>query len=152
MMMTPVGVVFPVFRRRSRLVAPPAWTYIALSDEGKAMTDTAIDTAARPEELGTLPEWDLRDLYSDPDSPELQADLERAAADASAFASAHKGRLAGYDGDALAAAIAAYEALDERLSRIVSRSEEHTSELQSLMRISYAVFCLKKKNNHQQTK
>src|SRR3546814_6498770 len=34
----------------------------------------------------------------------------------------------------------------------VSRSEEHTSELQSLMRISYAVFCLKKKKNHQQTK
>src|SRR3546814_1550385 len=31
------------------------------------------------------------------------------------------------------------------------RSEEHTSELQSLMRISYAVFCLKKKNKHQKT-
>src|SRR3546814_1036577 len=31
-------------------------------------------------------------------------------------------------------------------SRIAPRSEEHTSELQSLMRISYAVFCLKKKN------
>src|SRR3546814_2937114 len=29
--------------------------------------------------------------------------------------------------------------------RIIQRSEEHTSELQSLMRISYAVFCLKKK-------
>src|SRR3546814_1375609 len=29
------------------------------------------------------------------------------------------------------------------------RSEEHTSELQSLMRISYAVFCLKKKNTHE---
>src|SRR3546814_8596333 len=29
------------------------------------------------------------------------------------------------------------------------RSEEHTSELQSLMRISYAVFCLKKKKKHQ---
>src|SRR3546814_7918634 len=29
------------------------------------------------------------------------------------------------------------------------RSEEHTSELQSLMRISYAVFCLKKKNKQQ---
>src|SRR3546814_9364610 len=29
------------------------------------------------------------------------------------------------------------------------RSEEHTSELQSLMRISYAVFCLKKKKTHQ---
>src|SRR3546814_16345939 len=32
-----------------------------------------------------------------------------------------------------------------------SRSEEHTSELQSLMRISYAVFCLKKKKTQQQT-
>src|SRR3546814_10414764 len=31
------------------------------------------------------------------------------------------------------------------LDRVVARSEEHTSELQSLMRISYAVFCLKKK-------
>src|SRR3546814_3353573 len=30
------------------------------------------------------------------------------------------------------------------------RSEEHTSELQSLMRISYAVFCLKKKKTHKQ--
>src|SRR3546814_10825930 len=33
--------------------------------------------------------------------------------------------------------------------RVGLRSEEHTSELQSLMRISYAVFCLKKKNTHQ---
>src|SRR3546814_4684831 len=31
------------------------------------------------------------------------------------------------------------------------RSEEHTSELQSLMRISYAVFCLKKKQSHNST-
>src|SRR3546814_2889131 len=31
------------------------------------------------------------------------------------------------------------------------RSEEHTSELQSLMRISYAVFCLKQKKNHKYT-
>src|SRR3546814_3472554 len=42
--------------------------------------------------------------------------------------------------------------LDEREEKIAQpcpgyiRSEEHTSELQSLMRISYAVFCLKKKN------
>src|SRR3546814_3446608 len=33
---------------------------------------------------------------------------------------------------------------------VAHRSEEHTSELQSLMRISYAVFCLKKKNQQQQ--
>src|SRR3546814_3605868 len=32
-----------------------------------------------------------------------------------------------------------------------TRSEEHTSELQSLMRISYAVFCLKKKNSNKST-
>src|SRR3546814_1605051 len=35
---------------------------------------------------------------------------------------------------------------DDRAAR--GRSEEHTSELQSLMRISYAVFCLKKKKNN----
>src|SRR3546814_2779615 len=34
----------------------------------------------------------------------------------------------------------------------VERSEEHTSELQSLMRISYAVFCLKKKTYRRETK
>src|SRR3546814_6182368 len=43
----------------------------------------------------------------------------------------------GQQQQALAAAVAAYAE---------HRSEEHTSELQSLMRISYAVFCLKKKN------
>src|SRR3546814_2143732 len=39
-------------------------------------------------------------------------------------------------------------ALDRPARRIGPRSEEHTSELQSLMRISYAVFCLKKKQTH----
>src|SRR3546814_7052879 len=44
---------------------------------------------------------------------------------------------------------------ERALLEVPPRSEEHTSELQSLMRISYAVFCLKKKhkarnNNHQQ--
>src|SRR3546814_7902643 len=34
---------------------------------------------------------------------------------------------------------------------VVARSEEHTSELQSLMRISYAVFCLKKKTTQAHT-
>src|SRR3546814_7291897 len=34
-----------------------------------------------------------------------------------------------------------------RADIVSGRSEEHTSELQSLMRISYAVFCLNKKNN-----
>src|SRR3546814_1357893 len=34
---------------------------------------------------------------------------------------------------------------------VTTRSEEHTSELQSLMRISYAVFCLKKKKTNKET-
>src|SRR3546814_4516068 len=38
---------------------------------------------------------------------------------------------------------------DQRGDRAGDRSEEHTSELQSLMRISYAVFCLKKKNKQE---
>src|SRR3546814_5914959 len=37
------------------------------------------------------------------------------------------------------------------VGHVCSRSEEHTSELQSLMRISYAVFCLKKKNHNTTT-
>src|SRR3546814_6596401 len=41
-------------------------------------------------------------------------------------------------------------AFDGAFSPRKDRSEEHTSELQSLMRISYAVFCLKKKNQHHQ--
>src|SRR3546814_3147829 len=41
---------------------------------------------------------------------------------------------------------AGYRRATPRTARDGSRSEEHTSELQSLMRISYAVFCLNKKN------
>src|SRR3546814_2621126 len=41
----------------------------------------------------------------------------------------------------------AVEAVNGEIAEAI-RSEEHTSELQSLMRISYAVFCLKKKKTH----
>src|SRR3546814_7254275 len=44
------------------------------------------------------------------------------------------------------AAMAARGRICQYTQRQSTRSEEHTSELQSLMRISYAVFCLKKKN------
>src|SRR3546814_7966988 len=40
---------------------------------------------------------------------------------------------------------------DEIRDTLIARSEEHTSELQSLMRISYAVFCLKKKQRQSST-
>src|SRR3546814_10306003 len=43
-------------------------------------------------------------------------------------------------------------AIQQRRLPSHARSEEHTSELQPLMRISYAVFCLKKKKANKQTK
>jgi len=73
--------------------------------------------------LGALPEWDLSDLYAGPESPELAADLERAAAAASAFAAQYKGKLPELDGAGLAAAIAEFERIDETLSRIGSYAQ-----------------------------
>src|SRR3546814_1205852 len=51
------------------------------------------------------------------------------------------------DGGHRAVDLAGLALRHRRLCRFRLRSEEHTSELQSLMRISYAVFCLKKQNN-----
>src|SRR3546814_2812603 len=54
-------------------------------------------------------------------------------------------RLAEQDRARIAASLGVSEAmLGGPVQRVAVRSEEHTSELQSLMRISYAVFCLKK--------
>src|SRR3546814_5806528 len=65
-----------------------------------------------------------------------------------------KGRLVGdVDYDSVAAVADAITPVPGGVGpmTIACRSEEHTSELQSLMRISYAVFCLKKKNNSKQS-
>src|SRR3546814_4028996 len=60
--------------------------------------------------------------------------------------------VAGRSGSAFAAQIGSMRLGEEidamRTIGVSPRSEEHTSELQSLMRISYAVFCLKKQNNN----
>jgi oligoendopeptidase F len=81
------------------------------------------DTAGRPQgqdDGAALPSWDLRDLYAGPADPALEADLVRVEAEARAFAAAHEGRLAALSGDALAAAIAEYERLEEIQGRIMS--------------------------------
>src|SRR3546814_3051067 len=52
----------------------------------------------------------------------------------------------------MASIIATATETQNTLTILLGRSEEHTSELQSLMRISYAVFCLKKKMNKNQNK
>jgi oligoendopeptidase F len=70
-----------------------------------------------------LPEWDLRDLYAAPDSPEVEADLERADAAATTLTDEFKGRLGELDGDAMAEMIVRYEELEERLGRAMSYAQ-----------------------------
>jgi oligoendopeptidase F len=89
-------------------------TTAAASDTTKATPDP---------ELGVLPVWDLTDLYPGNDSPELNADLDRVAKDAAAFADRYKGKLAGLSGKALGAAIADFEAIDEIMGRVMSYAQ-----------------------------
>jgi oligoendopeptidase F len=70
-----------------------------------------------------LPTWDLGDLYAAPDSPDVEADLERAATVATALADEFKGRLGELDGDALGEVIARYEQLEEWLGRAMSYAQ-----------------------------
>ncbi|MEO9191940.1 MAG: M3 family oligoendopeptidase [Acetobacteraceae bacterium] len=71
----------------------------------------------------TLPKWDLSDLYLAPDSPQIGRDLEQAEADARAFATAYAGHLARATGRELAAAIAGFERIEERLGRLASYAQ-----------------------------
>ena len=78
--------------------------------------------AANP---GSLPEWNLSDLYSSIDAPEIARDLDKLDTDCVAFESAHKGRIAGEvakpdSGTWLAAAIKHYEAIDDLAGRLGS--------------------------------
>jgi oligoendopeptidase F len=72
------------------------------------------------DKLGPLPEWDLSDLFPGPDSKALKDAIETSRAKARRFEKRYQGTLAGLDGDKLARAIAAYEEIDEILSRIMS--------------------------------
>src|SRR3546814_6049153 len=69
------------------------------------------------------------------------------------FASEFDGYVLTHAGETLPPGAALHMLLESGipLAAIGRRSEEHTSELQSLMRISYAVFCLKKKKNTKTT-
>lgn len=101
-------VQFPNEFDPSRL-APPS---------GAAAASPSGEAAA-----AALPAWDLSDLYASPGDPRLAADLDRAEAEAKAFAEAHAGTLAGMSGDALAEAIAAYERIEEILGRVMSYAQ-----------------------------
>ncbi len=77
-------------------------------------------SASKPRDLGSLPEWNLADLYPGPQSPAIEADLARVAKEVAAFRDTYRGKVAGLDGAALAEAIARFETIDETLSRLSS--------------------------------
>src|SRR3546814_6181390 len=90
-------------------------------DDGAARTHHQIERAIVPEERGDIVD-------------EVRAGGERGV---------HHARLAGVDRDRRARGAQALDDGDDAVDLI--RSEEHTSELKSLIRLSYAVFCLTKK-------
>ncbi|MCY4589739.1 MAG: M3 family oligoendopeptidase [Alphaproteobacteria bacterium] len=79
--------------------------------------------AAQPPATRTLPDWNLDDLYSGPDAPELERDLAGAERDARAFRERHAGRLADLSGAELGRAVAEYERIDEVLGRVGSYAQ-----------------------------
>ncbi|MFT0862431.1 M3 family oligoendopeptidase [Ancylobacter sp. G4_0304] len=90
-----------------------------------ALHSPAAHAAAPASGLGSLPQWDLSDLYPGLDSPELKADLENAAAECAAFEDAYKGRFAeildGPDaGGQMAVVVSRYEKIEDLLGRLYS--------------------------------
>jgi oligoendopeptidase F len=89
---------------------------------------TAVTRSAAPRAqatLGPLPEWNLADLYSAIDAPEVKRDLDAAESECLAFEKSYKGTLATLTGDnsagaALAAAVKRYEAIEDLLGRLIS--------------------------------
>lgn len=70
--------------------------------------------------LGDLPEWDLTDLYSSPDAPELSADIDSLDAQVKDFAARYQGKLADLGPAAMLEAIEAYQLIDIIAGRIMS--------------------------------
>ena len=77
---------------------------------------------AKPADLGPMPVWNLADLYPGPKSKAVQADLDKAAAEAQRIKQSYQGKLAALAGDgaALAEAIAAYESSSDTIGKLGS--------------------------------
>jgi oligoendopeptidase F len=92
---------------------------------GKPATRKPPNSPVTAKVLGTLPEWNLADLYPSYDASEVKRDLARADAECIAFEEAYKGKLAAFAsgadaGPKLAEAVTRYEALDDLLGRLIS--------------------------------
>ncbi|MEG6507511.1 M3 family oligoendopeptidase [Methyloligella sp. 2.7D] len=88
-----------------------------------AKAESLAAGAPAEEGLGTLPEWNLGDLYAAPDAPELEMDLARAEHAANALQESYQGKLsdmAKAGGEELAVAVREFEALNDLIGRIIS--------------------------------
>ena len=90
---------------------------------------TALPTVSMPQakgsaeaagDVGQLPEWNLTDLYTAPDAPEVARDLAAAAEAARALKERFQGKLSGADPDVLADSIGEYERLSDLLGKLGS--------------------------------
>ncbi len=70
--------------------------------------------------LVNLPEWDLSDLYTAPDAPELEADMAFLEKECAAFAADYEGKLASLDADALLTCVKRNEKISQVAGRIMS--------------------------------
>ncbi|MHC0054870.1 M3 family oligoendopeptidase [Actibacterium sp. D379-3] len=70
--------------------------------------------------FGTLPEWDLSDLYTGEDAPELARDMDWLATACAGFAADYEGKLAGLDAQAMLDCVLRYERIDVVGGRIMS--------------------------------
>ncbi|MDN3624796.1 M3 family oligoendopeptidase [Methylobacterium isbiliense] len=88
-------------------------------------SQNAAQATARAVDLGPLPEWDLSDLYAGLDDPAFARDLAAVEAECRSFAETYRGRIAAIAGsddaaDTLGSAVAAYEAIEDRMGRLMS--------------------------------
>lgn len=91
----------------------------------KIHAQVSADSAAAADAIGTLPEWNLSDLYPSMEGQEVRDDLQRADDEARSFAKDYQGALAEFaagegGGAALAQAVRRYEAMQEVLGRLIS--------------------------------
>ncbi len=96
-----------------------------MTDFGNAMPAASANRApSAASDLGALPEWNLDDLYTGPDAPELKRDLEKGAMLATEMKARYQGKLSdiGRDGRKLAEAVKAYEDLSDLLGKLGSYS------------------------------
>jgi oligoendopeptidase F len=79
-----------------------------------------FDANATSGGFGSLPEWDLSDLYAAPDAPEVARDMEWLKTACADFAAGYEGKLATLDAEALLACILRYEEIDIVAGRLMS--------------------------------